>query len=599
MQFLKIEELKRLDVAHAEQYCSDLRNYIISNVGESGSHLASNLGVAEISVALIRMFDSPTDRIIYDVGHQSYIHKLLTGREFTSDTLRTLNGFSGFTKREESPHDPFGAGHSSTALSAALGFCRANRLKGDSSYTVAVIGDGAFCTGMTFEALNNITPDDRLIIILNDNEMSISKNVGRMSAYLNKIRLTKRYFSFKNKTKRVFSKTPFMFKLVSSLKRGLKRILIKPNLFEDLGIYYLGPVDGNDLSSVETLIAEAKRRKSPVLLHFVTKKGKGLSEAEANPGKYHFVTSAKASPDSFSSEYVKLLCDYSRKNKNAVAITAAMCDGTGLSAYKKEFSDRFFDVGISEEHAATFAAALSAGGALPFYTVYSTFFQRSYDQVIHDIALQKLKAVIALDRAGIVGADGPTHHGLFDVSMMLNVPNTVIYSPASYKELEYCFNRCVEYEGLSVMRYPRGGESELVSRAFDKIGDFCIDNTNECKILLVTYGRITEEVLKAKIMLELKGYKTSVLKFLKLKPIDFDKFSEIINTISPSLVCIIEEGMKTGGFGEYFLSNVKIDADKLVIAVDEIFVPQGTLTELFDYCGLSCEKIYSRIMKCL
>ena len=589
MQFLTIEELKQLDSNSAAEYCNTLREYLINNVGKSGSHLASNLGVAEISVALIRCFNSPEDRIIYDVGHQSYIH----------NSLRTFNGYSGFTKRDESCHDPFGAGHSSTALSAAVGFSRASALKGESSYTVAVIGDGAFCTGMTFEALNNISSDDRLIIILNDNEMSISKNVGAMSAYLNRIRLTKKYLTLKRKTKRVFSKTPLIFKFVSSIKHAMKRVLIKPNLFEDLGIYYMGPADGNDLDSVETLINEAKKRKSPVILHFVTKKGKGLKEAEDNPGKYHFVSTSDSPQNSFSKEYVRLLSNYSDKNENAVAITAAMCDGTGLSAYREKFPNRLFDVGISEEHAATFSAALSAGGMLPFYTVYSTFFQRSYDQVLHDIALQNLKTVIALDRAGIVGADGATHHGLYDVSMMLNVPGSVIYSPASYSELEYSFNKCVDYNGLSVMRYPKGEESELVARVFDKPSDFSFDTVCRCDVLLVTYGRITDEVLKAKILLEAKGHKVSVLKFLKLKPIAFEEIARIIKAASPSLVCVVEEGMKTGGFGEYLLSNIDINTPSLVIAVDEMFVPQGTVSELFDYCGISCEKIYSRIIKCL
>lgn len=599
MRFLTIEELKKLDVASAADYCDDLRKYIIDNVGASGSHLASNLGVAEISVALIRSFDSPTDKIIYDVGHQSYIHKLLTGRAFDRTSLRTLNGFSGFTKRDESEHDPFGAGHSSTALSATLGFSRAARLKGEDSYSVAVIGDGAFCTGMTFEALNNIKSDDKLIIILNDNEMSISKNVGTMSAYLNKIRLTKKYLSFKNKTKHAFSKVPVAFSIASSVKRFIKRVLIRPTVFDDLGIYYLGPADGNDLNAVETLIGEAKKRKTPVLVHLVTKKGKGLKEAEENPGKYHFVSTADSPTCTFSKEYVRLLSEYSRSNGNAVAITAAMCDGTGLSEYKKEFPDRLFDVGISEEHAATFAAALSAGGLLPFYTVYSTFFQRCYDQVIHDIALQGLKTVIALDRAGIVGTDGATHHGLFDVSMMLNVPNSTIYSPSTFSELEYAFNKCASHNGLSVLRYPKGGESELVARVFDKVGDFSLDTVAHCDVLLVTYGRIAEEALKAKILLEAKGYKTAVLKFLKLKPVDFSRFEELINSISPKQVTVIEEGMKTGGFGEYFLSNVRLKANTQIIAIDETFVSHGTLKELYELCGLSCQNIYTRIVKCL
>lgn len=599
MDFLSIEQLKKLDINSATDYCNSLRQYLIKNVSVSGGHLASNLGVTEISVALMRMFDSPKDKIIYDVGHQSYIHKLLTGREFDKDSLRVLNGYSGFTKRDESEHDPFGAGHSSTALSAALGFSQVARLKGEDSYSVAVIGDGAFCTGMTFEALNNVQRSDKLIIVLNDNEMSISKNVGAMSAYLNKIRVTKKYLSFKRKTKSAFGKFPFAFKAMHAIKRFAKRILIKPTFFEDLGIYYLGPADGNDLNTVETLIAEAKSRNSPVLLHFITKKGKGLKEAEENPGKYHFVSPSVQSESTFSEEYTKLLTEYSRINPNAVAITAAMCDGTGLSEYKKEFSDRLFDVGISEEHAATFAAALSAGGLLPFYTVYSTFFQRSYDQVIHDIALQNLKVVIALDRAGIVGADGATHHGLFDVSMMLNVPNTAIYSPATFAELKYAFNKCTEHDNVSVLRYPKGCDSKLISSVFSSDGDFSLDCVEYSEIVIVTYGRVTEEALKAKVLLKTKGHSVSVLKFLKLKPLDFKKIELLINSISPKLLCVVEEGMKTGGFGEYLLSNVKLNAKTDIIAIDETFVPHGTVQELYDLCSLSGTKICARILKCL
>lgn len=601
MDFLSIEELKKLDTETASQYCNSLREYIIDTLQTSGGHLASNLGIVEISVALIRVFDSPHDKLIYDVGHQSYVHKLLTDRCFDSKTLRAFGGISGFTKRAESEHDPFGAGHSSTALSAALGFSRASQLKDEDYYSVAVIGDGAFCTGMTFEALNNVQRNDKLIIVLNDNEMSISKNVGSMSSYLNKMRMTKKYFSFKKKTKNVFKKIPFLYKCISAVKSFTKRLLITPTMFDDLGVYYMGPADGNDLETVERLLCEAKDRKSPVLIHLVTKKGKGLAEAENNPGKFHFINpvNAKAPKKTFSAEFVDLLKNYSLSDSKAVAITAAMCDGTGLTEYKKEFPDRLFDVGISEEHAATFAAALSAGGLLPFYVVYSTFFQRSYDQVIHDIALQKLKVVIALDRAGIVGSDGPTHHGLFDVSMMLNVPGSVIYSPATFSELSYSFDKCTQYDGVSVIRYPRGGQSELVLQNFTKAYDYSLNISGNSDILFVTYGRIADEVIKAKSILEKRGFSSSILKFLKLKPLDAEEITNTIRKLSPRLVCFVEEGMKVGGFSEYFMQNVSFDAQSTVIAIDDMFVPHGSLYELFDYTSLSAHKISERILQCL
>jgi len=601
MDFLSIDELKRLDIDSASEYCNSLRKYIIETLNVSGGHLASNLGVVEISVALIRAFDSPKDKIIYDVGHQSYVHKLLTGRVFDSETLRRFNGFSGFTKRSESDHDSFGAGHSSTALSAALGFSRASTINGDNNYSVAVIGDGAFCTGMTFEALNNIQKSDNLIIILNDNEMSISKNVGTMSSYLNKMRMTKKYFSFKRKTKNAFRKIPFIYKGISAVKRFTKRLLITPTMFDDLGVYYLGPADGNDLETVETLLYEAKARKSPVLIHLVTKKGKGMPEAENNPGKFHFVNpiNSQVPKSTFSEEFVNLLTDYSKTNPKSVAITAAMCDGTGLTKFKNEFPERLFDVGISEEHAATFAAALSAGGLMPFYVVYSTFFQRSYDQVIHDIALQDLKVIVALDRAGIVGADGPTHHGVFDVSMMLNVPGTLIYSPATYSELKFSFDICTQHNGLSVLRYPRGGESALVNKSFAEPWDYACDDLKPSAVLFITYGRISEEAIKAKELLAEKGIPSVVMKFLKLKPLNIDEIKATIDKISPSLICFVEEGMKTGGFSEFFSQNVDLSVSSLILAIDEIFVPHGNLQELFDYASLSADKISERVLRCL
>ena len=603
MDFYNIEQIKKLDINSASEYCEELRKYVITNISKSGGHLASNLGVAEISLALIRLFDSPNDKIVYDVGHQSYFHKLLTGRYFDYTNLRTFEGFSGFTKRDESEHDPFGAGHSSTALSAAVGFAKAAKLKGEDNYSIAVIGDGAFCTGMTFEALNNVSQDDKIIIVLNDNEMSISPNVGSMSAYLRRIRVTKKYLSLKKKTKNVFSKVPLVSRhltsFASNTKKFIKRLLIKNTIFENLGMYYLGPADGNDLKTVERILQEAKSVNAPVLVHFITKKGKGLREAEENPNKYHFVSpfSVSSNEETFSKSFAKSLISFSEKNNNSVAITAAMCDGTGLNDYKNKFPNRFFDVGICEEHAATFSAALSASGILPFYVVYSTFFQRSYDQILHDAVLQNLKMVVALDRAGLVGADGATHHGLFDVSMMLNLPNTAIYSPATFRELDYAFQECIKNPYVSCLRYPRGSESKLVSAVFKTPGDFKLDAVKKCDILFVTYGRITEEVIKAKIILEKKGHSVVILKFVKLKPLNFDKIKNLISSLSPQTIVAVEEGMKTGGFSEYLFSNISTSASVKTLAIDEKFVPQGTLDELFDYAGLSAEKICIEALK--
>ena len=606
MDFLSIEQIKSLSISDASDYCEKLRKYIIATVSRSGGHLASNLGVAEISLALIRLFDSPKDKIIYDVGHQSYVHKLLTGRIFDYSNLRKFNGFSGFTKTEESEHDPFGAGHSSTSISAALGYAKAARIKGEDSYSIAVIGDGAFCNGMTFEALNNISKNDKIIIILNDNEMSISQNVGSMAHYLNKIRVTNGYIKFKSKTKLAFNKIPllggFLTSFASVVKNFFKRILIKNTFFEDLGLDYIGPADGNDLYTVERILEKAKLSNGPILVHFVTKKGKGYSEAEEAPNEFHFVAPAsnnKSNNKTFSNMFSELITEYSLIDKKAVAITAAMGEGTGLTIFKERIADRFFDVGICEEHAATFSAGLSSAGLLPFYVVYSTFFQRCYDQVLHDVALQKLKMIIALDRSGLVGEDGATHHGVFDVSLTLNLPNTAIYSPATYKDLNYAFEKCVNYEHLSILRYPKDYESKITSTVFSSSQDFQIDSTKKCNILFVTYGRVTEEVIKAKILLEKKGKSVVILKFLKLKPLDYAKINKLICSLSPDYIIGIEEGMKIGGFCEFLFSNISFSAIKHIIAIDDVFVPQGNISQLFDLVGLSAPKIYEKTVKLL
>ncbi len=603
MEFLSIEEIKKLDTEAASEYCQALRKYVIDTVNVSGGHLASNLGVVEISVALIRQFNSPKDKIIYDVGHQSYIHKLLTGRFFDATNLRKFNGFAGFTKKDESEHDPFGAGHSSTALSAALGFAKSARLKGEDYYSVAVIGDGAFCTGMTFEALNNISKNDNVVIILNDNDMSISKNVGAMSAYLNKIRVTNGYRSFKRKAKSAFSRIPVISKYItaffSGLKSVIKRLLIRSTFFEDLGVYYLGPADGNDLKTVEMLIQDAKNVKGPVLIHFVTTKGKGLPEAEKNPNKYHFVSPKNCSKpvESFSERFAKILVDYSQNNSNTAAITAAMCDGTGLTVFKNKFPDRLFDVGICEEHAATFSGALSSSGILPFFAVYSTFFQRCYDQILHDVVLQKLKMVLAIDRAGLVGEDGATHHGLFDVSILLTFPDSCIYAPATLGEMKYAFDKCVSHPYLSAIRYPRGGEDPLIASAYPMPSDISLDVIRKCDVLLVTYGRITSEVISAKKIIESQGFAVTIAKFMKLKPLDFSKIEELFNSVSPKYIVGIEEAMKTGGFCEYLFSNISCSFKTMTIAISESVVPHGSVSELYDYCGISAEKIAVRVIK--
>ncbi len=603
MNFLSIEEIKSLSVDSAVQYAQEIRRHLIDTVMVSGGHLASNLGVVEISMACIRLFDLPCDKIIYDVGHQSYVHKLLTGRFFDSSTLRTFGNFSGFTKREESVYDPFGAGHSSTALSAAVGFSKAARIKGESSFSVAVVGDGAFCTGMSFEALNNIDKKDRLIIILNDNEMSISKNVGTMSGYLLKIRSTKKYLRLKRQTKKAFGKIPLvgttLSRFAGNVKYYVKHIVVKNTFFEELGIRYLGPADGNHLETVELLLKEAKSYSQPVLIHLCTKKGKGYAEAENDPDRFHAVGANSLEHKDKKITYSEFFGDYinsvAEKDKDVVAITAAMSDGTGLNKFRKNYPDRFFDVGICEEHAVTFASALNASGLSPYFAVYSTFFQRCYDQLLHDCSLQKLKVTLALDRAGFCPQDGPTHHGVFDVPLLLTVPDMTVFSPVSFEEMKYSFDIASTLPSSVAVRYPKGCENLAIKEAFPTLSDFTIDE-NKCDVVIATYGRVTSEALIAKEKLAQKGIAAGVLKFLKLKPIDFDAVSQLIRQTGAALVVFLEEGIKTGGFGEHLFSNISIPQNREIIAIDETFIPHGTLRELYDYAGLSADRVHDRIV---
>lgn len=603
MKFISNDELKSWNLQEAEEYCARLRGYLIDNVNRSGGHLASNLGIVEISVALSRVFNLPYDKVIYDVGHQSYIHKILSGRILSSENLRKYGGYSGFTKREESEFDPFGAGHSSTALSAAIGFSRASRILKADYYTIAVIGDGAFGGGMNLEALNNTSGCKKLIIILNDNEMSISKNVGGLAHYLNKMRSTNRYFHFKRSSAQFFSKIPLIGGRINTLlvktKNTLKHAIYKDTLFRQVGISYLGPVDGNRLGDVERLLKEARYHSGPILVHLMTKKGKGYTPAESRPESYHSVSGgvqAKGEEKKyFSQVFAETLYQMACKNDKIVAITAAMVIGTGLERFKKDFSNRFFDVGIAEEHAMTFAGGLAAAGLLPVFAVYSTFFQRCYDQFLHDIVLQKLKVIISIDRAGIVGEDGPTHHGVFDVSICLNMPHVSVYSPATYDELRYCYAMAQEEPYTSVIRYPRGTEDAALCAAFPEACEYAVAGGEKSRVLFVTYGRIASSVLRARALLAQENISAAVLKFVKIKPVSLRALLPLIDRICPEVIFIAEEGMKIGGFGEYFISGLAEQGRSgwktVHAAIDEAFVPHGAVEDLDRHCGFQPEQL--------
>ncbi len=638
MEKFSLCDLKNKTLEEAEQLCGEIREYLMENVVVTGGHLASNLGITEISVALLRTFSPPEDNIIYDTGHQSYVHKLLTGRKHSFSTLRTYGGLSGFTKRSESIYDPFGAGHCSTSISAAIGMARADAMSGKTKgKSIAVIGDGAFSGGLVYEALNNIKKDDRIIIILNDNEMSISKNVGLMAGYLNKIRATENYYDIKHKSEEIISSIPIVgasgAKAISKVKNRIKTVILKNNLFEQLGIYYLGPADGNDLKTTEALLREAKRIDRPVLVHLHTKKGKGFLPAENDPSSYHSVKAdsgknknyctevktARKPSVTFTDNFGKIIVAGAAKNNKITAVTAAMCDGVGLNLFEKKFPKRFFDVGIAEEHGMTFTAGMAAGGALPVFALYSTFFQRAYDQIFHDLALQDLKAVIALDRCGLVGEDGPTHHGLFDVAISLPIPNVSVYSPATLSDQVYSFKNVLKPSEeekntyVSIIRYPKGTQDSDTAEIFNLPQDISLYSPypyGEVEAVIITYGRITAEAVKAVKMCRVK---CAVVKVLKLKPFDFGKLYNILEDFSAlKAVVFLEEGIKNGGFSQFVLSKAAEDGKLYgvressyypiktnIIAIDDVFVPQGKVSELLCHCGLDSESILAKIEKML
>ena len=572
------EDLKKLPADQLETLASELRDELLRVVSQNGGHLSSNLGVVELTIALHRVFSSPQDSLIFDVGHQSYVHKLLTGRRETFETLRQYGGVSGFPRMEESPHDAFGCGHSSTSISAAVGIAAANRLAGREDYTVAVIGDGAFTGGMAYEALNNCAGNDRLIIILNDNTMSIARNVGAMDTYLNRFRNSAKYFRFKNRAKRVFQRIPLIGKgLVAVCKRikaWLRHLLVRENLFEHLGLTYYGPLDGNDEALLETVLREAKQDGRCSVIHVCTRKGKGYPYAEERPDVFHGVgkfdpstgvpVANPAGKASYSDVFGEILCELAEQDPAICAITAAMPDGTGLNGFRERFPERFFDVGIAEEHAVTFACGLASKGYKPVFAVYSTFAQRAYDQLLHDCALQNLPIVLALDRAGLVGPDGATHHGVFDAAFLGQLPGFTLYAPNSAEELRECLKKALSSGKPSAVRYPKGAESEDIRGQFVSYGSngaygdlFAADFGEDPDLALLTYGRLTANVCRAAELLLSKGIHTRVIRMVKLFPSEEDLMASLSDLLKPvRTVCFYEEGVRAGGVGERLFARL-------------------------------------------
>lgn len=617
------EDIKAMDAAELDTLAAEIREKLVRTVTDgdgclgTGGHLASNLGVVELTIALHRVFNSPKDHIIWDVGHQSYVHKMLTGRNENFDTLRTPGGLSGFTKRSESEHDPFGAGHSSTSLSAALGMAQAERLRGSGGYTVAVIGDGAFTGGLIQEALNNCedTKGLRLIIIINENEMSISRNIGSFAKSLSKIRTRPSYFRTKAATRHFLAALPLVGKplvrSITKIKKSLKDLLYGSNYFENLGLYYLGPIDGNDREAVETMLAEAKKFDEGVVLHIKTQKGKGYAPAEQNPGGYHAVAPRGAAPGGgFSRAFGAAIVNAATADGKICAITAAMSSGTGLENFRKLFPARFFDVGIAEEHAVTFAAGLAAGGMRPVAAIYSTFVQRAYDNILHDVALQSLPVVLCIDRAGLSVGDGATHHGIFDVSFLSAIPGMTIYTPATYDALAMTFREALALGAPAAVRYPNALESERVKERFYPDGapsaagvrlDF--DGANTPDVVIAVHGRMADEAVGISKTLCRMGAECGIILCEYIKPYTrlADEMRKKMQK-KPRLFVALEEEIRSGGFGENLCDVLEgkgffDGTDKLIIATDDSFAVPSAGQTVYEAAKVDHDSAVRAILK--
>lgn len=602
------DDVKKLSLDELSILCEEIRYKLIETVSKNGGHLASNLGAVELTVAMHKVFSSPKDRIVFDVGHQCYTHKLLTGRYDSFSSLRTRGGISGFCRPTESEHDTFFSGHSGTSVSAGLGIAMAKRLQADQSYVISVIGDGSFTGGMVYEALNNGGRSKaKHIIVLNDNKMSISENVGAFAKYLAVIRSRPKYYTFKAKTESALNKIPYGNKIASTIyniKTDIKnKLYAQSTFFEDLGYRYMGPVDGHNIENLCDAFEAAKAVKGPVLLHVITVKGKGYEYAEKYPSVFHGISDFdidsgehKSSAKSYSDVFGSLLCEYAAKDSSVCAITAAMGLGTGLKEYSERFPDRFFDVGIAEEHAVTFASGLAKNGMKPVYAVYSTFLQRCYDQIVHDLSLQKQKAVLAIDRAGFVGEDGETHHGLLDVPFLDTIPNIKIYSPFSFELLrQSLYSALYEDYGCVAVRYPRGAQGDNTDKIkmFGNVyGTYGSDNSS---VVIVTYGRITSNAIDAVDELKKKGVDTLLIALNQIKPFPKSALELILNK---EKTFFFEEGQKSAGIGEKLASILMEKGYKgqyFITAVEDKFVEQASINELMSIYGLDKDSMINKI----
>ena len=608
------EDLKRLTEKQVVQLCGEIRSFLVDSVLHTGGHLASNLGAVELTVALHRVLNSPQDKIVFDVGHQCYTHKLLTGRKAGFARLRQRDGISGFPNPRESSHDAFVAGHGNTALSLAIGMAWAKKLKNEPGWVVAIIGDGAFTGGMIYEGMNNISSLNNLMVILNDNGMSISKNVGAMARYLTHLRASPEYFRANQYLSGVLSRVPLIGEPVhwflSRAKTIVRRTMYDSTMFENMGFQYLGPLDGHKVLELEQTLRNITVRSGPLFLHVVTTKGKGYPPAEQNPGEFHGVSAGSqgyvpdpevAAPASFSTVFGKALCEAASADKKICAITAAMKYGTGLQFFGHAYRDRFFDVGMAEQHAVTFAAGLASQGMTPVAAIYSTFLQRAYDQILHDVCLLRVKVIFAIDRAGLVPADGETHQGIYDPAF-LSEAGIPIYSPSNYAELCYWLVQLVgpRYTGPQALRYPRGGESAALARygCTGRAFDF-LTGQPEADTVLVSYGSEVEDVLAAGAALEAQGIPCRVCKLVKIFPFT-DEFLHAIEHFDAILFA--EECVCAGGIGQQLVARLTEDGWRGTFihrAVDNTKLTHATVPELKELQGLDAASLVQAVRQAL
>ncbi len=601
-------DVKKLNIPELKILADEIRRFLVDNISRHGGHLSSNLGTVELTLALHKVFDFSSDKVVWDVGHQSYTHKIITGRRDRFNTLRQKDGISGFPKTEESETDAFNTGHSSTSVSAALGFAKAFELEGSSARAVAVIGDGALTGGMAYEALNHAgSSKTPLVVILNDNGMSISENVGGMSQHLRKLRSHSKYIGAKLTVANFLKSLPVVgvpfIKFLHITKRYFKKAFLQKQLFENMGFEYLGPIDGHDLKELITVINYAKSLCRPVIVHAVTQKGKGYDPSEKSPDLFHGVgsfdpetgeikaTNAKTYSDIFGEEIVRL----ARENEKIVAVTAAMPLGTGLVEFAKEFPNRFFDVGIAEQHAVTFSAAMAKSGRMPVFAVYSTFLQRGYDQIIHDAALQNLHMVFAIDRAGVSGNDGETHQGIYDLSYLSHIPNMTIMAPATTAELrsmlDIAVNKC---SGPVAIRYPKGGDEKLPLNKEVALGKGVVEKSGD-DVLIIAIGSQVQQAVRAAEILDGRGISTSVINTRFLKPLDTELI--IKQASGKRLVAVTEDNVLTGGLCD----AVRRILHRVILefALPDKPLAQGSIGEQKAVAGIDAEHIAEKIMKTL